>query len=97
MAYDLAGCLVCKKWPSLRAHFRQEKSFTSSEKYLNTVTKHLIIDLFAHPTVYISYFHTHFHKKLGSGHSTKSFLIQHEILSMLVLKLSELVSYFLNA
>ena len=30
-----------------------------------------------------------FYKKLGSGHSsTKSFLIQHEILSILVLKVS---------
>ena len=29
-----------------------------------------------------------FYKKLGSGHSTKSFLISHEILSILVLKVS---------
>ena len=41
--------------------------------------------------------HTFFYKKLGSGHSTKSFLISHEILSILVLKVSLLVSYFLNA
>ena len=32
--------------------------------------------------------HVFFHKKLGSGHSTKSFLIQHEILSIVVLKVS---------
>ena len=38
-----------------------------------------------------------FYKKLGSGHSTKSFFIQFEILSILVLKVSLLVSYFLNA
>ena len=30
--------------------------------------------------------YTFFYKKLGSGHSTKSFLISHEILSILVLK-----------
>ena len=30
----------------------------------------------------------YFYKKLGSGHSTKSFLISHEILSILVLKVS---------
>ena len=30
--------------------------------------------------------YTVFYKKLGSGHSTKSFLILHEILSILVLK-----------
>ena len=29
-----------------------------------------------------------FYKKLGSGHSTRSFLISHEILSILVLKVS---------
>ena len=29
-----------------------------------------------------------FNKKLGSGHRTKSFLISHEILSILVLKVS---------
>ena len=29
-----------------------------------------------------------FYKKLGSGHSTESFLISHEILSILVLKVS---------
>ena len=29
-----------------------------------------------------------FYKKLGSGHGTKSFLISHEILSILVLKVS---------
>ena len=29
-----------------------------------------------------------FYKKLGSGHRTKSFLISHEILSILVLKVS---------
>ena len=32
--------------------------------------------------------HVCFYKKLGSGHSTKSFLISHEILSILVLKVS---------
>ena len=32
--------------------------------------------------------HTGLCKKLGSGHSTKSFLISHEILSILVLKVS---------
>ena len=32
--------------------------------------------------------HVFFYKKLGSGHSTKSFLISHEILSILVLKVS---------
>ena len=32
--------------------------------------------------------YTFFYKKLGSGHSTKSFLIQQEILSILVLKVS---------
>ena len=31
---------------------------------------------------------TRFYKKLGSGHSTKIFLIEHEILSILVLKVS---------
>ena len=41
--------------------------------------------------------HVFFHKKLGSGHGTKSFLIQHKILSILVLKVSSLVSYLLNA
>ena len=35
-----------------------------------------------------------FYKKLGSGRSTKSFLIQQEILSILVIKDSKLVSYF---
>ena len=38
-----------------------------------------------------------FYKKLGSSHSTISFLISHEMLSILVLKVSELVSYFFNA
>ena len=38
-----------------------------------------------------------FYKKLGSGHSTKSFLISHEILFILVLKVSQLVNDFLNA
>ena len=37
------------------------------------------------------------YKKPGSGHSTKSFLISFEILSILVLNVSLLVSYFLNA
>ena len=32
--------------------------------------------------------YTFFYKKLGSGHRTKSFLISHEILSILVLKVS---------
>ena len=32
--------------------------------------------------------HVFLYKKLGSGHSTKSFLIQHEILSIIVLKVS---------
>ena len=32
--------------------------------------------------------YTFFYKKLGSGHSTKSFLISHEILFILVLKVS---------
>ena len=38
--------------------------------------------------------HVFFYKKLGSGHRTKSFLISHEILSILVLTVSYLVSYF---
>ena len=41
--------------------------------------------------------YTLFYEKLGSGHSTKSSLISYEILSILVLKVSELVSYSLNA
>ena len=32
--------------------------------------------------------YTFFYKKLGSGHSTKSFLISHEILSILVQNVS---------
>ena len=35
-----------------------------------------------------------FYKKVGSGHRTKSFLISHEILSILVLNVCSLVSYF---
>ena len=35
-----------------------------------------------------------FYKKLGSGHITESFLILHEILAILVQKVSLLVSYF---
>ena len=33
-----------------------------------------------------------FYKKLGSGHSTKSFVISHEILSILVLKVISVVA-----
>ena len=50
------------------------------------------------PTVYESYVlidsqafsaaYTFFYKKLGSGHSTESFLISHEIFSNLVLRVS---------
>ena len=36
----------------------------------------------------LSFVYTFFYKKLGSGHRTKSFLISHEILSILVLKVS---------
>ena len=35
---------------------------------------------------------TRFYRKLGSGHSTNSFLISKEILSIVVLKVSSLVS-----
>ena len=41
--------------------------------------------------------HVFFYKKLGSGHSTKIFLISHEILSILVPKVSQMVSHFLKA
>ena len=42
--------------------------------------------------------HIHaFSKRLGSGHSIKSFLIPQEIVLILVLKVSQFVSYFLNA
>ena len=38
--------------------------------------------------------YTFFYQKLGSGHSTRNFC---EILSSIVLKVSQLVSYVLNA
>ena len=40
---------------------------------------------------------TFFYKKLGSGHSTRIFLILYEILSISVPSVCKLVSYFLNA
>ena len=47
----------------------------------------VIIDIVNESVCKSLYIHV-FYKKLGSGHSTKSFLISHEILSTLVLKVS---------
>ena len=47
--------------------------------------------------VFLYRHYTFFCEKLGPEHSTKSFLLQHEILSISVLKFCSLISYFLNA
>ena len=64
---------------------------------VTALDSHFALNLQKILKLYRNSVYTSFYKKLRSGHRTKSVLISHEILSILVLKVSRLVSYFLNA
>ena len=72
--------------------FRTPGIFRELELLKNLSTQNLMIlrNVQYWPKFLVSYKRNtgFFYKKLGSGHSTKSFVIEHEMLSILVLKAS---------
>ena len=102
MPLKINGSVNIIQGPGFAKHFLQFFSSSSRHEVLRSFLRSFYFKASQMPRSFLcsSYsgkYTFSFYKKLGSGHSTKSFLSSHEILSILVLKVSELVSYFLNA